>query len=294
MKIFDPHIHLFDLTQGDYHWLKSQNPPFWSDKALINNSFSEQSLVLQPPLTLAGFVHIEAGFNNDEPWQEINYLEQSCNKPFASVANIDLLATSERFIETLNKLISYQSLVGVRHILDEQAHAILTNEQALINFKNLNKYALIFEVQLPLADTNKATREALVKVIHDNPNTQFVINHSGFPPMDISSKHWQQWLENLASLAELTNTVIKCSGWEMCSRNYNEQWLSQCLEGVVDIFGIKRVMLASNFPLCLFSQQSYHDYWHTIANSTFLSLCSPQQKNALLCGNALKWYQVKK
>ena len=48
MKIIDPHLHLFDLKQGDYHWLKEENPPFWPDKHLIKKSFKETDLTLKP------------------------------------------------------------------------------------------------------------------------------------------------------------------------------------------------------------------------------------------------------
>ena len=78
IKIIDPHLHLFDLKQGDYHWLKADNPPNWPDKNVINNTFDEQDLSLSPPLSLAGFVHIEAGFDNLQPWRELNYLQKSC------------------------------------------------------------------------------------------------------------------------------------------------------------------------------------------------------------------------
>ena len=97
MKIIDPHLHLFDLTKGSYEWLQANNPPFWSDKALINRSFNEGDLSLISPLSLAGFVHIEAGFDNQQPWRELNYLNNECQFPFAAIASIDLRLDSNSF-----------------------------------------------------------------------------------------------------------------------------------------------------------------------------------------------------
>ena len=64
MDILDPHLHLFNLKSGDYHWLSPDNPPFWSDKAVIAKNFNESHLLLSTPFNLKGFVHIEAGFDN--------------------------------------------------------------------------------------------------------------------------------------------------------------------------------------------------------------------------------------
>lgn len=44
MKFIDPHIHLFNLALGQYQWLKPENPPFWPDKNIINNNFTESDL----------------------------------------------------------------------------------------------------------------------------------------------------------------------------------------------------------------------------------------------------------
>ena len=71
MHIIDPHIHLFALAQGKYHWLKPENPPFWPDKYKICRNVTEQELSLTKPLHLDGFVHIEAGFDNERPHLEI-------------------------------------------------------------------------------------------------------------------------------------------------------------------------------------------------------------------------------
>ena len=125
MNIIDPHLHLFDLNKGQYHWLKAENPPFWPDKSVIAKNFREQNLKLAPPLNLAGFVHIEAGFDNQQPWREIAWLEQNCQSNFRSVASLDITLMPEIFSQQLDKLLAYKSVVGIRHILDDEALSIL-------------------------------------------------------------------------------------------------------------------------------------------------------------------------
>jgi predicted TIM-barrel fold metal-dependent hydrolase len=296
MKIIDPHLHLFNLEQGDYQWLKPNNPPFWSDKTSINKSFTEKDLTLLPPLELVGFVHIEAGYDNNHPWRELTALEQSCDKPFKAIASIDLTSSSHDFSQCLTKLLSFRSFVGVRHILDEKASTLLTNKQVLSNIEELNDYAknvvqgLIFETQLTL--TEHAPVNALCEVISANPDISFVINHAGFPPADIQTIQWQRWQSNLVKLAMYPHVTVKCSGWEMNDRNYQAAWLNENLSVLFNLFGTKRMMLASNFPLCLFSKNNYQDYWKFIITSKFFIGLSEQEKSALSYDNALHFYHL--
>jgi len=296
MKIIDPHIHLFNLEQGDYHWLRADNPPFWPDKSIINKTFEESDLMLEAPIELAGFVHIEAGFDNRQPWRELATLEQSSRQCFRAIANIDLTELNQNVTQNLERLVKLNSFVGVRHILDKQALSLLTNKHVLSNFKILNNFAanttqgLIFETQLELAEHEAI--DALCDVICDNPNITFIINHAGFPPTDIQTIEWQRWQSSLLQLSRFSHVVIKCSGWEMTDRDYQPLWFNECMSLVLNIFGVKKVMLASNFPLCLFNKISYQDYWQSIISSAFFQARTKQEKSALCHDNALKWYYI--
>jgi L-fuconolactonase len=290
MKIIDPHLHLFDLELGYYHWLQAENPPFWPDKQRINKSFSETDLALTEPLFLSGFIHIEAGFDNEQPWRELAALEKTCNKPFRAIANIDLTSSSQQVDTVLEKLAEHPSFVGVRHLLDDQVLALLSNKQVINNISILNDTGLVFEVQLSLIDQIPVA--ALCAVIENNLNIQFIINHAGFPPTNIHTIEWQRWQSNLTKLSLYPHVAIKCSGWEMTNRNYKADWLNESLSLIFTLFGAKKVMLASNFPLCLFRHSSYQAYWQSIISSNFFQALTEQEKSALCYDNALNWYSM--
>ncbi|AAZ25887.1 amidohydrolase family protein [Colwellia psychrerythraea] len=314
VNIIDPHLHLFDRSRGDYHWLKSENPPFWPDKSLIRHDFDiealNNTLHTNSKINLAGFVHIEAGFDNAEPWHELEYIESLPCQKNRTIASIDLLVTPEHFQATLQRLQQYQSLIGARHILDEQAAAILTNKNAQQNFAKLNEITdFIFELQLPLADESAINLiPLLTQTITTNSQLRFVINHAGFPPKrvpkDINCHAWQLWQQHISELAKYPNVFIKCSGWEMQDREYSMSWFSEVTSFCISTFSIERVMLASNFPLCLLGKKlgkevgkelrhkSYVSYWQDILESTVIEQCSKNEKNALLFSNALRIYQL--
>lgn len=263
MNIIDPHLHLFDLSQGNYSWLKPECPPFWSDKSVIAKSFSEQNLTLTAPLTLAGFVHIEAGFDNEQPWREIAWLENTCHLPFRSIALLDITLPQALFLQQLNTLMTYKSLVGVRYILDDDALSILTHKYSQNNLATLAAKNLSFELQMPLHDTSAV--DFLLAMLSVTPELMVCINHAGSPLME--DENYSHWLHNLKRIAAFNNVYIKCSGYEMLKKDHSINWQHKITTQCIEYFSVKRVMLASNFPLSLW-QCSYQETW---LNNTFLS-----------------------
>jgi len=291
LKIIDPHIHLFNLEQGEYQWLKTNNPPYWPNKAHIAKSFTEQDITLNSAFELAGFVHIEAGFDNQQPWREIAYLEKSCQFPFRSIAFIDLLLTTQEFKQHLKQILSYQSVVGCRYILDHQALEILTNPQALANLSMLAQHNLLFELQMSLSDNLAVS--ALIQLLTAQPKLTLIINHAGSPQLAnrLDSTINTNWFKNITKLAQFTQCTIKCSGWEMVDNNYTLAQIQVIIKLCLTAFGEQRVMLASNFPLCLFSK-SYQNYWQDLQLLVKMLNLNEQQQALLFYKNARRCYQL--
>ncbi|WOH35762.1 amidohydrolase family protein [Thalassotalea fonticola] len=282
IKIIDPHLHLFNLEEGDYHWLKEGNPPFWPNKQLINRNFEQADLVLSAPLNLAGFIHIEAGFDNSKPEREIAWLENNCNLPFKSIAFADIC--SVEFQRQIQTLLQYKSFTGIRHILDEQAEHILANTNTLANLKHLASLDLIFELQCDCSDLNVVKQ--LATYLSVLPNLTIIINHYGATTNNNLS---QKLKDGLSLLAKHQQCFIKCSGWEMRDNNWQVELLAPLVNSIISIFGEQRVMLASNFPLCLF-RFSYLQLWQHYTN---FSGFSNETVSKLCFENAAKVYKLK-
>ena len=284
LSIVDPHIHLFNLSQGEYQWLSPNTSPLWPDKSIISHDFCQQDLLLAEPLSLSGFVHIEAGFDNARPWREIQWLEQHCFLPFRSVAGIDLTLSTALFRKHLERLTSYSSVVGIRHVLGNLSEQLCSHPKVISNLRVVNQYALIVELQLALGDMTNIDR--LIELISTNTEIDFIIEHGGLPPLEQYSTQWQCWQTNLTSLAQCRNVAIKCSGWEMLNRSYQDDWIKHIISYCIHLFSSTRVMLASNFPLLLFSMQ-YQDYWQRIISQVDII-----DQQALLHDNAILWYKI--
>jgi len=281
--IIDSHLHLFELSKGKYDWLKPENPPFWPDKPIINKNFTEEDLRLVDGPKLKGFVHIEAGFDNEQPWREIEWLEETVSLPFKSIACVDLYQRPEQMTEVLNSLSQFKSVVGVRHILDDEAASILTSEHIDSHFAAIEARGLIFELQMPLTDS--VAVNTMTSLLSAHPNLRIAINHSGWPPTEQSSTlDWNNWKQGLTQLSRFTNCIVKASGWEMVQREYSMNWQRIIIATLLETFGTDRVLAASNFPLCLFSH-NYQSFWQQIEE------VSAEEKKALLFNNAFRFYR---
>lgn len=279
MKIIDPHLHLFDLKRGKYQWLQPASPPYWEDKGLIYRNFQQQDLILSQA-QLAGFVHIEAGFDNDAPAREIAWLQQTITMPFKSIANANLCEPSKRFSDQLDVLRDYSSVVGVRHIFDDDAASLLSQPQVIHNLASLARRQLIFETQLNGTDTQAI--ELLVDAAQHTPALTIILSHQCFCPVGEGRKLWQQ---NMKILSGCRNILIKASGWEMVARDYAARDVEYVVKQLLAMFGSQRVMLASNFPLCLF-RHSYESHWQMMKKLSFDS----QTLAAISYHNARKIY----
>ncbi|EAR60381.1 amidohydrolase family protein [Neptuniibacter caesariensis] len=278
-KVVDPHIHLFNLDAGNYDWLNPEQAPEWPDKDKIRRSYLEQDLLLGEVAELAGFVHIEAGFDNANPEREIAWLEDHCTKPFRSIAYADL--TSSEAESQLQRLAEHPSVVGVRFILDEQAEAVLANPQFKENLAKLESMGLIFEAQLPLADTNAVN--LLSDLMTTLPDLKVVVNHTGSPVFLT-----EEWMNSITQLAHHPECYIKCSGWEMFKRDWEVSAVKPLISFAIRQFGLTRVMLASNFPVSELSL-SYADFWkRNLKEMKWKGF----EKDMLCYDNAVRIYQI--
>lgn len=295
MKIIDPHIHLFALQQGDYHWLKADNPPFWPNKIQIAKDFSETDLQLDSPLTLAGFVHIEAGFDNQKPWREITWLEQHCQGNFRTIALLDITLAPAIFNQQLRWLLAYESVVGIRYILDDNVLDILSSEYSLTNLKTLADNHLSFECQFAVVDS--ATVDFIIDKVLSIKGLKICLNHAGFPPVlskqsdsdDLKSQQYRKWQYNLKRLSVFKNLYVKCAGFELFTGNLSNSELLNTQQAIIhfclECFGVSRVMLASNFPLSTW-RENYQNTWLNYQQLAF----TPIELEQLCYDNARQYY----
>lgn len=265
LKIIDPHIHLFNLEQGEYAWLKKGQPPFWPDKSKIAKDFVVRDLSeafvldIDTNFDLCGVVHIEAGFDNINPLREIAWLEtefSSNTMNAACIAFADITESTETFEKNILKLTTKKMIRGVRYII-EDFDALCAHQQLADNIQILANHGFVFELQIADLDLPKAQR--ITELFSLRPDLKVALNHAGFLH-NLIKTNTSSALSIYDCLAQLPNMCVKASGFEMLDRQYQMRDTRRMYDALLASFGSERVMAASNFPLTLFSK-TYYQYW---------------------------------
>ncbi|WP_105166853.1 amidohydrolase family protein [Pseudoalteromonas sp. T1lg23B] len=249
--IIDPHLHFFDLQKGQYQWLLGPNPPAWPNLDKIKQNHGLAQLTLEDDLYLAGLVHIEAGFDNQHPVAELQWLTTHIpSLPYKAIAYLDITQANSDFCAQLQPLLDCTNFIGIRDISEgSEAHKLL-HPNVKQNLAVLAEHNLIFEAQFELHHTDIVKHFSLT--CQQLPTLQIVLNHSGFLQQDI------QWQTGLQLMAQCRNVAIKFSGQEHVNRPLKSHTL---LAVLIAAFSDKRVMFASNYPVCLI-RAGYADVWH--------------------------------
>ena len=261
-KIIDPHLHFFNLLEGQYTWLQGANPPAWSNLDKIKQPISVAELIKSTNFELAGLVHIEAGFDNNQPVKELNWLAKHIKTiPYKAISFATINQPNNAFKLALQQL-EHCSLVGIRDITEGHDAERLLSPHCLDNLQHLSQLKLHFEAQFEVENLN--ITERLISYANQVSDLQIIINHTGL------AHNLANWAAAIELLAKQPNVAIKFSGFELLMLNSEQQ--SQCFIHILKHFGMQRVMFASNFPVCQINI-NYNELWQhyrTLCDDTII------------------------
>jgi L-fuconolactonase len=153
---------------------------------------------------------------------------------------------SDQLSRQLDELSSHPLLVGVRHVIHDEADedfmlrpAFIRGMEKLVQH-NLTYDLLIFPRHLPRA----------IDLVSLFPDQRFVLDHMAKP--QIRNGILDPWQKEMATLADLSNVWCKVSG--MVTEAHLEQWRYEdfipYLDAVTETFGPDRIMIGSDWPVC--------------------------------------------
>ncbi len=261
-KIIDPHLHFFNFLEGQYTWLQGANPPAWSNLDKIKQPISVAELIKSTDFELVGLVHIEAGFDNNQPVKELNWLANHIKTiPYKAISFATINQPNNAFKLALQQL-EHCSLVGIRDITEGHDAKRLLSPHCLDNLQHLSQLKLHFEAQFEVENLN--ITERLISYANQVSDLQIIINHTGL------AHNLANWAAAIELLAKQPNVAIKFSGFELLMLNSEQQ--SQCFKHILKHFGMQRVMFASNFPVCQINI-NYNELWQhyrTLCDDTII------------------------
>jgi len=176
------------------------------------------------------------------------------------------------------------ALVGIRHIVQSEPDGFLERPSFLAGLARLAARhvpydILIYARQLPAA----------VEFARRFPEQRFVLDHLGKP--DVRGGEFKEWRRHLEALAALPHVFCKLSGLvtEADWRGWTREQLRPYLDAALDAFGPNRVMIGSDWPVCLVAA-SYGEVIGLVRDA--IAEYSTDERERMLGGTAQDFWEL--
>lgn len=273
----DAHQHFWIYNPHEYGWIDD------SMVALQRNFLPED---LKPELQSNGF-HGSVAVQARQSLEETRWLlELSDRSPeiVGVVGWVDLRSAGCR--AQLKQFSANTKLVGIRHIVQsEPDDRFLLRKDFLRGISMLEEFDLAYDIliyarHLPVA----------AEFVEKFPHHRFVLDHLAKPL--IKAQKIEDWARGIRRLAEFPNVFFKLSGLvtEADWKCWKPQDITPYLEVAFDAFGPARLMIGSDWPVCLVAS-SYVRTMDVVRN--FLQKYPPELREAVLGGNAQRFWKLK-
>jgi L-fuconolactonase len=160
---------------------------------------------------------------------------------------VDLQAGAEALRAQLAPLASHRKLVGMRHIAQsEPDDRFLLRPQVLEGLGVLAEFGLAFDLLIYKQHLRVAS-ECVARL----PGQRFVLDHLAKP--NIRDRERRRWEEDIRALAAHPQVYAKLSGLvtEADWHTWTPDDLRPYLDVAFDAFGADRLMIGSDWPVCL-------------------------------------------
>lgn len=185
----------------------------------------------------------------------------------------------------LERLAQDPRLVGIRHLVQGEPDGFLDRPDFRRGVACLERHGLTYDIlvyarQLPAA----------VTFARAFSRQRFVLDHLGKP--DIRGRGYDEWRRHFTRMAELPNVCCKLSGLvtEAEWTSWTPAELRPYLDAALEAFGPSRLMIGSDWPVCLVAA-SYADVAGLVRDA--IGEYSDDEQERILRGTARDFFRLK-
>lgn len=274
--MIDSHQHFWNYDPAEYGWLDES-------MSALRRDFLPPDLEQE---MAAARVDATITVQTRQTLEETRWLlELSDRYPFIAgvVGWVDLESpTVEHELERVSR---HPRLAGLRHIVQGEADGFLERPAFRRGVACLERHGLTYDIlvyarQLPAA----------VDFARAFPRQRFVLDHLGKP--DIRANAFGEWRRHFGELAGLPNVCCKLSGLvtEADWRAWTPAGLRPYLDAALESFGPSRLMIGSDWPVCLVAA-SYGDVIDLVRDA--IAEYSADEQEQMLGGTARDFFHLK-
>jgi L-fuconolactonase len=274
--MIDTHQHFWKYDATAYDWIDDSMAALRRD--FLPSDLEREMAVASVQTSIA----VQARQSLEETdW----LLELADRHPFIAgvVGWVDLQADGvDAELERLSQL---PKLLGLRHIVQGELDGFLERPAFRRGVGCLERHGLTYDIlvyarQLPAA----------VTFARAFPRQPFVLDHLGKP--DVRGNGYQVWRRHFGRLAELPNVCCKLSGLvtEADWTSWTSETLRPYLDAALEAFGPSRLMIGSDWPVCLVAA-TYGDVMGLVRDA--IGEYSVDERAQILSGTAREFFRLK-
>ena len=272
----DAHHHLWRYSSAEYAWIDDRMRALRRDflTADLENELNAAGI--------AGAVTVQARQSLEETqW----LLSLAADSPFLRGVVGWAPIASEQFPAELERLRSSRELKGLRHMIQDEPDTNYINRPDFNRgISALQDSGLVYDILI--LDKHLS---AAVAFVDRHPNQVFVLDHMAKPR--IREGVIELWRNHLSELARRENIYCKISGLvtEADWAAWTEDNLRVYVEIALAVFGPRRMMVGSDWPVCLLA--TTYARWYEAVSHLIGSL-SATEKERILGGTATEVYRL--
>jgi L-fuconolactonase len=237
--VLDAHVHLWDTARVRYAL-------FAGDPALDRSRLLADYVAQASPLGVRQVLCVEAASAGADGWRETEWLlEHVGDDPrVAGLVAWAPLGTGGLGMY-LRRLREHggDRVVGIRRSFEFEPPDFPRRPEVIEGARLAGAHGLVVDLVL-----FPASLPAVVDLVRACPETSFVLDHLGKPPIAAGAR--EPWASRLAELSRLPNVAAKLSG---LAREAGPEWSPATLAPYVDhavaCFGAQRLMIGSDWPI---------------------------------------------
>jgi L-fuconolactonase len=272
--VIDSHQHYWRYDAAEYDWIDES-------MSVIQRDFLPASAACEMrALGISTAIAVQARQSLDET----RWLLQLANEHQTIAAVVGWIDLQSDIDAQLAPFASNPKLTGVRHIVQAEPDGFLARPAFLEGIARLRRFGLTYDILVYA----RQLRDALAFAARF-PDQPFVLDHLGKP--NVRGGEMSRWRQDLQALAALPNMWCKLSGLvtEAEWKAWTADQLSPYLDAALNAFGPARVMMGSDWPVCLLAA-SYADVVGLIEDA--VAEYSADEREQILGGNAARFYKV--
>lgn len=297
LPIIDTHQHLWDLSKFTLPWTAGAGV---LERSFLQSDYAEATSGLQ----VVKAVYMEVDVEPSQQRAEADYIIDQCQRDDtptvgAVISGRPAAATFEPYIRDVAGSPYIKGVRQVLHVPTTPAGYCL-QPSFVKSIQLLGELGLSFDLCMRPAELGDAAT-----LVDQCPETRFVVDHCGnadpnivadpdnrpHDPADPFSHTRQQWMDDMAALADRPNVICKISG--IVARATPGNWSAATLAPTVNhclaVFGPDRVVFGGDWPVCTLVA-SYRE-WATALREIIADRSETEQRK-LLHDNAAKFYGV--